>query len=142
MTPEDLKALIASDPEAAELFAKPDDEGCAARCRAIAPPLRRPIAAEVLRRATQATGVWGKMRLAAQRDATPDQLRAVLITFIDRMRQNEDLNFDEPAVRQMAAGLVAAGVVTQQQVDEIDAMANHPAEITGQDVERIRMGWV
>lgn len=130
MTPEELKTLIEGDPAAMAAASAGDWQEVAARVTEIAPPIRIPIAAAVLRRATQATGVWGKMVLASERDSTPDALREVIITFLDRMRQGDDFNFDDPALKQMAAGLVAAGVVTQQQVDEIDAMANRPQKFS------------
>jgi len=58
MTDAELYTLIQGDTQAAALYAEGNDEGCAVRCSAIAPPIRQPVDAGLLMDACMSLGIW------------------------------------------------------------------------------------
>ncbi|MFN9296041.1 MAG: hypothetical protein ACK6EB_48855, partial [Planctomyces sp.] len=65
MTDAELYTLIQSDAQAAALFSEGNDEGCAVRCSAIAPPIRQPVDAGLLMDACMSLGIWQRLEAAA-----------------------------------------------------------------------------
>lgn len=143
MTPNALKTLIESDATAAALLASGNDSGCADRCTAIAPTIRRPILAIDAKREAALSGAWAALVLASRESsAAPNQIKGLAITFIDWVNTaaaiGGQIDLDLPVVQQMAGVLIAAGVVTQQQFAAIAALANTTQIVTPLDVEFVR----
>lgn len=77
MTDAELYTLIQGDTQAAALYADGNDEGCALRCSAIAPIIRKPVAAATLRKELAKLGKWGGLqRVANNFERSPDMFRS------------------------------------------------------------------
>ena len=123
MTTEELKTLIESDAEALAHFLASRDQLCAERCSAIAPTIRVPVPAADIQYDASVNGVWAKITIARESSATPDEIKGICITFLDWIKSGRPIIFDMPEVQTMLAGLVAVGLVTQQQATDMDAQA-------------------
>lgn len=131
MTPEALQQLILSDQQAAAMAIADQWKECADRCTEIAIPLRVPIPAQVLSRASALDGSFGKITLAAREGAeAPDSVKGVCVTFLFWMSQGWDLDIDLPQVQVMMGVLISAGIITQEQANDISALANRQPTIT------------
>ena len=131
MTPEELKALIESDATAAAAATAEDWVACAAQCGIIAPTIRVPVPSSDVRREASLSGVWATMVLASRESsAATDDVKGTCITFIDWIDHSSTLDFDLPQVQAMAAGLVAAGICTQAQYDDLSALGNQSQTFT------------
>jgi hypothetical protein len=125
MTPEELKILIESDATAAAAATAEDWVACAAQCGIIAPTIRVPVPSLDVRREASLSGVWATMVLASRESsAATDEVKGICITFIDWIDHSSTLDFDLPQVQAMAAGLVAAGICTQAQYDDLSALGD------------------
>ena len=125
MTPEELKALIESDATAAAAATAEDWVACAAQCGIIAPTIRVPVPSLDVRREASLSGVWATMVLASRESsAATDEVKGICVTFIDWIDHSSTLDFDLPQVQAMAAGLVAAGICTQAQYDDLSALGD------------------
>jgi hypothetical protein len=125
MTPEELKILIESDATAAAAATAEDWVACAAQCGIIAPTIRVPVPSLDVRREASLSGVWATMVLASRESsAATDDVKGICITFIDWIDHSSTLDFDLPQVQAMAAGLVAAGICTQAQYDDLSALGD------------------
>ena len=123
MTNAELKALIESDAEALGHFLASRDQLCAERCSVIAPTIRVPVPAADIQYDASVNGVWAKITIARESADTPDEIKGVCITFLDWIKSGRPIDFDMPEVVGMLAGLVAVGLVTQQQATDMDAQA-------------------
>ena len=131
MTLEELKSLIESDADATALVAVDDWAGVVERCGVIAPIVRVPVPSADVRREAALNGVWATMVLAARESSTaPPQIKGICVTFIDWIDHSATLDFDLPQVQTMAAGLIAAGICTQEQFDNLSAMGDHRQTFT------------
>jgi len=123
MSPDELKTLIESDAEALGHFLASRDQLCAERCSVIAPTIRVPVPAADIQYDASVNGVWAKITIARESADTPDEIKGVCITFLDWIKSGRPIDFDMPEVVGMLAGLVAVGLVTQQQATDMDAQA-------------------
>lgn len=138
MTPQQLKTLILGDSAASALFAEKQDQQCAIRINAIAPPVRARALADDLQYYAAVNGIWAKVRLAAQSATTPDAIKGVCVTFVDWIEAGRPIDLDLPAVGAMLDALVAATIVTTAQKAEILALGNKPQVVTALEVEFAR----
>lgn len=138
MTPQELKTLIESDPTAHALMIAAEDQQCAERINAIAPPKRELVAAADLQYFAAINGIWARLRLAIGNTSTPDLIKGVCITFIDWVDAGRPIDLDNPAVAEMLGALVAAGLVTAEQQTALMALANKAQHVTAIEVEFVR----
>ena len=138
MTTDELKTLIQSDAEAAAHFAAGRDMQCAERCSAIAPSIRQPVDGGLVQKIASMNGVWAKIVLARESSETPSQIKGICITFLDWVRKDWRIDFDLPEVQAMLGGLIQSGLVTQQEVSQLDAAANTTLTITANEVSACR----
>ena len=130
MTPAELKTLIDSDTEAARMAGIGDDSGCAARCSAIAPTIRREVPANALRRKLASLGkLSGILRVARNFDS-PDPPYQQAATLMDLIDAGEAIDLDDPLVATGAPELVQHGLLTQPDIAAINALADSPQTIT------------
>ena len=138
MNSSELQSLIESDQEAGNLFATGNDRACAVRCSAIAPKVSRAVPALELKRQASLTGVWARIVIARENPETPVEVKGVLITFLDWIKDGNALDFSLPAVQQMAGGLVQAGLLSSDELDGILTLAESYPVITESMVEQLR----
>ena len=125
MTPSELKTLIESDAAASASATADDWVACADRSGIIAPTVRVPVPSSDVRREASLDGVWATMALASRESSlATDEVKGICITFIDWIDHSSTLDFDLPQVQAMAAGLVAAGICTQAQYDDLSALGD------------------
>ena len=130
MTPTELLTLIASDQQATAYFNAGNDEACAARCTAIAPPLRQSVPADRVQEIASLNGMWGMLKIAALNTQLSNPPRGAAVSFIDWIEAGRPLNPDNPAVQSMAATLVSYSLATAEQIAQISDGANTPQVIT------------
>ena len=138
MTPSQLLTLIASDQQATAYFSAGNDEACAARCTAIAPPVRQPVPADRVQEIASLNGMWGMLKIAALNTALSNPPRGAAVSFIDWIEAGRPLNPDNPAVQSMAATLVSYSLATAEQIAQISDAANTPQVITFHQVGAAR----
>ncbi len=138
MTPSELLTLIASDTQAAAYFQQGNDEACAARCTAIAAPVRQPVPADRVQEITSLNGMWGMLKIAALNTQLSNPPRGAAVSFIDWIEAGRPLNPDNAAVQQMAGVLVSHSLATVEQIAQISDAANTPQVITFHDVGAAR----
>jgi hypothetical protein len=136
MTPIELKNLIQSDAEASQCWADRRDAACAARCSAIAPAIRQPVDGGLVQKIASMNGVWAKIVIARESSETPAPIKGICITFLDWVRKDWRIDFDLPEVQTMLSGLIQSGLVTEQEVEVLDAAANTPQTFTTDDVQQ------
>ena len=142
MTPSELLTLIASDAQATAYFQQGNDEACAARCTAIAPPVRQPVPADRVQEIASLNGMWGMLKIAALNTSLSNPPRGAAGSFIDWIEAGRPLNPDNPAVQQMAATLVSYSLATAEQIAQISDAANTPQIITFHQVGAARQAGV
>lgn len=69
------------------------------------------------------SGYWAKVRMAAKDATLPLQVQELAITAIDWITQQEHLDVDRDATRQLIGGLVASGLMNQVQADGLIGLA-------------------
>ncbi|MFN9292404.1 MAG: hypothetical protein ACK6EB_30380, partial [Planctomyces sp.] len=94
MTDAELYTLIQNDTQAAAAYAEGNDEGCAVRCSAIAPPIRQPVAAERVQAAAIASGLWAIVKIAAQNVGLPNPPRGAAMSFVDWIEAGRPIDMD------------------------------------------------
>ena len=131
MTPAELKTLIESDAAASASATADDWVACADRSGIIAPTVRVPVPSSDVRREASLDGVWATMVLASRESSlATDEVKGICITFVDWIDHSSTLDFDLPQVQTMAAELVAAGICTQAQYDDLSALSDLPQTFT------------
>ena len=133
-----LKALIESDAEAHAHFLASRDQLCADRCSVIAPTVRRPVPAADIQLDAAISGVWATITMARESLDTPAEIRGICITFLDWIKSGRSIDFDMPEVQTMLLGLVAAGLVTEQQALDMDAKGSVGQTFTASQVSACR----
>lgn len=136
MTPAELKTLIESDQQALAHWNAGRHAACAARCGDIAPAVRRLVTADEIQLHASKNGTWAAITLARESDETPLQIKGVCITFLDWIKSGRAVDFDLPEVQQMVGGLIQSTLVSQEQADQLDAMANESQTFTTDDVQQ------
>jgi hypothetical protein len=134
MTPTELWLLIQSDPQAKAFADAGNDRDCAARCSEIAPAIRQPVPADRVQEVASLNGAWGTIKIAATNSALTDPPRGACIAFVDWIESARPINFDNPAVQQMAGIMVSYSLLTAGQVAELSALADSPQIITADQV--------
>ena len=130
MTDAEIYTLIQSDTQAAALYAEGNDEGCAVRCSAIAPPIRQPVDARRVQEIATLNGLWGVLVIAAQDPNLTNPPRGVAVNFVSWIEKGFPLNPDSVPVQQMAAALMAYNLATAEQVQQLSDAANTPQVIS------------
>ena len=111
-----------------------DDEIVAALNALTAPTRRRVPIADLQARAME-TGVYTALRVVVGNAQAPAELRAIAQTVLDLANARfADIDLDNSASRQMFGALQAAGVLTQVQATEIDALADVPGRSRAQEI--------
>ena len=133
MTPEALAALIEADPQAKALAKRGDDEGCAARCREIAPKVQMPLGAQEAQRILSERKKWAGVRAAAN-SAQPQNTREACQTLLDWVTAKYDLLMAAPMETALFADLTTSGVLLKADVDALRAASMMPDPISARDV--------
>ena len=130
MTDAELYTLIQGDTQAAALYAEGNDEGCAVRCSAIAPIIRKPVAAATLRKTLAKLGRWGGLQRVANNFESPDPPYQQARTIIDLITAGDAIDLDEPAIAAGTPQLIQHNLLTLSDVAVISALANTPQIIS------------
>ena len=138
MTDAELYTLIQGDTQAAALYAEGNDEGCAVRCSAIAPLIRRPVAAATLRKELAKLGKWGGLQRVANNFESPDPPYQQARTIIDLITAGDAIDLNEPAIAAGTPQLIEHNLLTVADVAAISALADNPQTITQQQVGAAR----
>lgn len=138
MTDKELYLLIQSDAQAVALFGDGNDEECAFRCSAIAPTIRKPVAAATLRKELAKLGKWGGLQRVANNFESPDPPYQQARTIIDLITAGDAIDLDEPAIAAGTPQLIQHNLLTLSDVAVISALANTQQVITQQQVGSAR----
>jgi hypothetical protein len=111
--------------ELAALADQPDVEAAAA-INVMTTVIRRPVPRADIKRYIYVAGIWYRIKVASEADATPQQVKAVLVSAMAYLNDQDFQTYDVDAAdgATMLAALVATGVVTQAEVAAVTAMAN------------------
>jgi hypothetical protein len=137
MTDAELYALIQGDTQAAALYAEGNDEGCALRCSAIAPPIRQPVDAGLLMDACMSLGIWQRLEAAAP-PGSIDPPASTARTMMTRLSQGRPVNLDNPAVQGIVTDCITHGLITQPEAAQLSTLADAGQTITQQQVGAAR----
>jgi hypothetical protein len=137
MTDAELYTLIQSDAQAAALFSEGNDEGCAVRCSAIAPPIRQPVDAGLLMDACMSLGIWQRLEAAAP-PGSIDPPASTARTMMTRLSQGRPVNLDNPAVQGIVTDCITHGLITQPEAAQLSTLADAGQTITQQQVGAAR----
>jgi hypothetical protein len=137
MTDAELYTLIQSDAQAAALFSEGNDEGCAVRCSAIAPPIRQPVDAGLLMDACMSLGIWQRLEAAAP-PGSIDPPASTARTMMTRLSQGRPVNLDNPAVQGIVTDCITHGLITQPEAEQLSTLADSGQTITQQQVGAAR----
>ena len=130
MTDAELYALIQGDTDAKQRADIGDDSGCAARCSVIAPTVRQPVAAAILRRELAKLGKWGGLQRVANNFESPDPPYQQARTIIDLITAGDAIDLDDPAIAAGTPQLIQHNLLTLSDVAVISALANTPQTIS------------
>ena len=138
-----LRAAIGADPQARSLAEAGDDAGCAARMRAILPPVvssahRAEGAILLILGAADGDAALAAIESTAQA-APPDPRSAfapVLSRIVRLIQSGAGVDFGEPSVRAMLDQLQAAEILQPSAVAKLKAAAESPASVSADDVSR------
>lgn len=83
-----------------------------------------PVPAATVQEITSGSGMWGQLRIAAEDSNLSSQPRCAAIAFIDWVTSGRAIDTDKPAIQQLASTLVSAGLVTTDQIQQINAAAS------------------
>jgi hypothetical protein len=137
MTDAELYTLIQNDTQAAALYAEGNDEGCAVRCSAIAPPVRQPVDAGLLMDACMSLGIWQRLEAAAP-PGSIDPPASTARTMMTRLSQGRPVNLDNPAVQGIVTDCITHGLITQPEAEQLSTLADSGQTITQQQVGAAR----
>jgi hypothetical protein len=137
MTDAELYTLIQNDTQAAAAYAEGNDEGCAVRCSAIAPPVRQPVDAGLLMDACMSLGIWQRLEAAAP-PGSIDPPASTARTMMTRLSQGRPVNLDNPAVQGIVTDCITHGLVTQPEAAQLSTLADAGQTITQQQVGAAR----
>ena len=137
MTDAELYTLIQGDTQAAALYSDGNDEGCAVRCSAIAPPIRQPVDAGLLMDACMSLGIWQRLEAAAP-PGSIDPPASTARTMMTRLSQGRPVNLDNPAVQGIVADCITHGLITQPEAAQLSTLADSGQTITQQQVGAAR----
>jgi len=138
MTPEELWNLIQSDPQAKTFADAGNDRDCAVRCSEIAPKIRQPVPAAMLRKTLAIRGRWGGLQRVANNYESPDPPYQQARTLIDMITAGDAIDVDEPAVAEGAPILVQHDLLDASDLQVMSALADSPQIITAEQVGAAR----
>ena len=137
MTDAELYAMIQSDTQAAALYTEGNDEGCAVRCSAIAPPVRQSVDAGRLMDAFMSLGIWQRLEAAAP-PGSIDPPASTARTMMTRLSQSRPVDLDNPAVQGIVADCIAHNLMSQAEASALSTLADSGQTITQQQVGAAR----
>jgi hypothetical protein len=137
VTDAELYTLIQGDTQAAALYAEGNDEGCAVRCSAIAPPIRQPVDTGLLMDACMSLGIWQRLEAAAP-PGSIDPPASTARTMMTRLSQGRPVNLDNPAVQGIVTDCITHGLITQSEAAQLSTLADAGQTITQQQVGAAR----
>ena len=137
MTDAELYTLIQGDTQAAAAYAEGNDEACAVRCSAIAPPVRQPVDAGLLMDACMSLGIWQRLEAAAP-PGSIDPPASTARTMMTRLSQGRPVNLDNPAVQGIVTDCITHGLITQPEAAQLSTLADAGQTITQQQVGAAR----
>ena len=143
MTPPELLALIRSDAQASALADAGNDSGCAARCVVIASLARVPtvLTSRGLYKAigpSVAETVLQKLLAYANANQAYSKVIARFLGWMEPA--NEGADFGDADLLNLAAALLAGGVLTQPEFDALNGISLKPPVITANDVSKALRG--
>jgi hypothetical protein len=107
-------------------YAGLDDAAAADAINARTVAVRRPVPTWAVRQAAIEGGFWAS--LVEARGSDSPQVRALAISTLawidDQSGTIQTIDLDRPSVAAMLAGLVAAGIATQEQADAVRALSD------------------
>ena len=116
-------------------YAGMSDAEIAAALNAPGASTRRRVPIADLQARAMETGVYTALRVVVGNAQAPAELRAMAQTVLDLANARfADIDLDNSASRQMFGALQAAGVLTQVQAAEIDALAVVPGRSRAQEI--------
>jgi hypothetical protein len=132
----ELTILIESDAQASQHWADRHDAACAERCSVIAPKVRRLVTAREMQVFLSTNGTWATIKLARENSATAEQVKGACITLIDLVDAGINIDFTLAAVQATTATLVSAGLVTQEQAADLEAIGYESQIFTTDDIQK------
>lgn len=111
------------------------DDDVADALNALTAPTRRRVPIADLQARAMETGVYTALRVVVGNAQAPAELRAMAQTVLDLANARfADIDLDNSASRQMFGALQRAGVISQQQAAQIDALATVPGRSRAQEI--------
>jgi hypothetical protein len=116
-----------------EELAKPEysglnDQAAADRVNAKTVAVRELVPCWLVKQLAIESGYWAAIKIASQSSDVPLQVRGVALSAVDWIDDSsgkiQNVDMDSPAVLTMLGGLVAAGLLTQSQSDDLQALAD------------------
>lgn len=127
-----------SKPEYASL----SDQEAADAVNAKTVTTRQPVDSGTLQDACMALGVWAKLEAAAEAGKA-DPPASLARTMMQRLNANRPIDLDTPAVQTMTANMISFGLMTQEEADTMDALADVSVPWTSaNDVGEVGIGLV
>lgn len=116
-------------------YAGMSDAEIAAALNAPGASTRRRVPIDDLQARAMETGVYTALRVVVGNAQAPSELRAMAQTVLDLANARfADIDLDNSASRQMFGALQQAGVISQQQAAQIDALATVPGRSRAQEI--------
>jgi hypothetical protein len=140
--PQQLRQLIASDPEASAAFNQKRYGDCAVRCSAIAPKITKPLPLSkmgIIALYRDDPSLAAHVLAALESAAKVNPIISVMVSFMGPGNpENSYPNFGDPNVRAALTAMQPVGLgLTPQQAAPLLAAGEQPDTITGQDVESL-----
>jgi len=123
-------------------YATMSDQQAADTVNAKAVTIRQPVDAGLLMDACMATGIWARLEAANQPGST-DPPASLARTMMERLKQPRPLDFDNPAVQQNVADCIQHGLITQEQQQQLNGLANKVLRwVDVEDIGEVGIGYV
>jgi hypothetical protein len=84
---------------------------------------RQPVESGTLQDACMSLGVWARLEAAAE-TGKADPPASLARTMMQRLNANRPIDLDAPAVQTMTANMISFGLMTQEEADTMDALAD------------------
>ena len=84
---------------------------------------RQPVGSGELQDQCMALGVWARLEAAAE-TGKADPPASLARTMMQRLNQNRPIDLDTTAVQTMTANMISFGLMTQDEADTMDALAD------------------
>jgi hypothetical protein len=104
--------------------------------------IRQPVDSGLLMDACMAAGIWAKLE-AANQPGSSDPPASLARTMMERLKQPRPLDFDNPAVQQNVADCIQHGLITQEQQQQLNGLANKTLQwVDVEDIGEVGIGYV